>query len=65
MIPDLITLLRQRKIDARIFQILAVGTYAVLAREISAFERPHEWMLIIVLWGVTLDLLLGKFVFKK
>lgn len=65
ILPNFISLLRQRKIDPRIFQIMAVGTYAVLAREISAFERPHEWMLLIVLWGVLLDLALGKFYFKK
>ncbi len=62
---EIIDFIRERRVDPRILQIMAIGSYAIIARELSAFERPHHWTLIIIVYGVCLDLLLGKFLFKK
>lgn len=58
-------LFRGRKVDPRVFQVLALLIYSTVAREFFYFERSHFFTLFIVSWGVGLDLLIGRFIFKS
>ncbi|MCB0378372.1 MAG: VCBS repeat-containing protein [Bdellovibrionales bacterium] len=55
----------QRKVDPRIFQLLAIGCYAILAPMVSTFERPHYFTMILLIYGVLLDSLIGHFFYRK
>jgi len=52
-------------IDPRLFQVLAVGTYAVMAPILSTFERPHYFVLILLAYVVALNALVGKIYYKQ
>lgn len=51
--------------DARYAQLAVLSGYAVTAREIFHFERTHLTTAMCVAWAVTLDLLLGRFHYRK
>jgi Na+-translocating ferredoxin:NAD+ oxidoreductase RnfD subunit len=61
--------LRQLKVpswrDARYPQTVILIAYAFAARQWFNFEREHLVTLLCVAWAVVLDLLLGRFYFKK
>lgn len=51
--------------DARYYQAAVLFGYAVSAREIFHFERTHTTTALCVAWAVALDLLLGRFYYRK
>ncbi len=53
------------KRDARYLQAAVLCLYAVVAREVFHFERSHWTTLTCVATAVSLDLLLGRFYYKK
>lgn len=45
-------------------QAAVLCSYAIVAREIYGFERPHQTVLILLVFSVALDALLGRLLFK-
>ncbi|NQZ02129.1 MAG: VCBS repeat-containing protein [Bdellovibrionales bacterium] len=55
----------ERNIDPRLFQICAVGGYAILAPFVTSFERPHSYTILLLIFAVVADLLVGKFYYQN
>jgi enediyne biosynthesis protein E5 len=51
--------------DARWIQVSVLCGYAIVARELFHFERPHTTTLLCVLWATALDASLGWFLYRR
>jgi Na+-transporting NADH:ubiquinone oxidoreductase subunit NqrB len=57
--------LKKPNLDPRWFQAAILLAYALVAREIFHFERPHWVTLSCLTWGVALDLALGAALYRR